>query len=186
MPSRESGSDADGREGRIDQERRPTPSHVDADEVEVEPEVRGGPIAPLETADSDLEEAALLARSSSSPLEAESADAPDLTRAGSAWRDAARSLVRRLHAGLSRRWRAARNGTRFDLRRTLRVSLQTGGEALTPRWLRRPRRTPRCVLSIDGSRSMGAHAREALQVATALASVTGRWRSSRSRRRSRA
>jgi len=174
MPSRESGSDADGREGRIDQERRPTPSHIDADDVEVEPEVRDGPIAPLETADSDLEEAALLARSSYSPLEVESTDAPGLTRAGSAWRDAARSLVRRLHAGLSRRWRPARNGTRFDLRRTLRVSLQTGGEALTPRWLRRPRRTPRFVLLIDGSRSMGAHAREALQVATALASVTGR------------
>ena len=65
-------------------------------------------------------------------------------------------------------------GTRFDLRRTLRVSLQTGGEALSPRWLHRPRRTPRFVLLVDGSRSMSAHARTALQVAVAMASVTRR------------
>ena len=138
------------------------------------PEVRDGPIAPLETTDSDLEEAGLIARSSYSPLEAEGTEAPALTRAGSAWRDAARSLVRRLELGLSRRWRPARNGTRFDLRRTLRVSLQTGGEALTPRWLRRPRRTPRIVLLIDGSRSMSAHAAGGLHVAVALASITMR------------
>lgn len=176
MPStrREPGSDADGGEERFELERRATPSHVDADEVAVAPEVRDGPIAPLETTDSDLEEAALLARSSYSPLEADGTDAPDLTRAESAWRDGARSLVRRLHVGLSRRWRPAPNGTRFDLRRTLRVSLQTGGEALKPRWLRRPRRTPRLVLLVDGSRSMSAHARDVLQLAVALASVTMR------------
>jgi len=176
MPSRrrEPGSDADGREARFEHERRATPSHVDADEVDVAPEVRDGPIAPLATTDSDLEEAALLARSSYSPLEADGMDAPDVTRAESAWRDAARSLVRRLQVGLSRRWRPARNGRRFDLRRTLRVSLQTGGEALAPRWLRRPRRTPRFVLLIDGSRSMSAHARDALQVAVAMASITVR------------
>jgi hypothetical protein len=176
MPStrREPGADADGREEPFDQERRTTPSHVDADAVDVAPEVRDGPIAPLETTDSDLEEAALLARSSYSPLEADGTDAPDLTRAESAWRDAARSLVRRLHVGLSRRWRPARHGQRFDLRRTLRVSLQTGGEALTPRWLRRPRRIPRFVLLIDGSRSMSAHARTTLQVAVAMASITMR------------
>jgi uncharacterized protein with von Willebrand factor type A (vWA) domain len=176
MPStrREPGSDADGREERFEQERRATPAHIDADDVDVAPEVRAGPIAPVETTDSDLEVAALLARSSYSPLEAEGTDAPDLTRAESAWRDAARSLVRRLEVGLSRRWRSARSGRRFDLRRTLRVSLQTGGEALTPRWLRRPRRTPRLVLLIDGSRSMSAHARTALQVAVALASITRR------------
>ena len=97
-----------------------------------------------------------------------------MTRAESAWRDAARSLVRRLNVGLSRRWRPARHGRRFDLRRTLRASLQTGGEALAPRWLRRPRRTPRFVLLIDGSRSMSADARTMLQVAVAMASITRR------------
>ena len=176
MPSerREPAADADGREERFEQERRASQSHVDADEdVDAAPDVHDGPIAPLETADSDLEETALLARSSYSPIEAEG-DAPDLTRAESAWRDAARSLVRRLDVGLSRRWRPARRGKRFDLRRTLRVSLQTGGEALTPRWLRRPRRSPRFVLLVDGSRSMSAHARSALHVAVAVASVTMR------------
>jgi uncharacterized protein with von Willebrand factor type A (vWA) domain len=175
MPStrREPGPDADGRDAEIERERRASSSSADADEND-QPEARGGPIVPLETSDSDREEAALLARSSYSPLEADSTDAPDLTRAGSAWRDAARSLVRRLHVGLSRRWQPARRGRRFDLRRTLRASLQTGGEALAPRWLRRPRRTPRFVLIVDGSRSMSGHARDALRVAVALASITRR------------
>jgi len=164
-------SDAVSSEERFEQERRAR-SPVDADAVDVAPEAPDGPIAPLETTDSDLEEAAPLARSTYSPLEADGTDAPALTRAESAWRDAARSLVRRVEVGLSRRWRPARNGTRFDLRRTLRGSLQTGGEALTPRWLRRPRRAPRFVLFVDGSRSMTAHARDALQVAVALASIT--------------
>ena len=73
MPSarREPGADADGREERFEHERRATPPHVDADDEDVAPEARDGPIAPLETTDSDLEEAALLARSSYSPLEAD-------------------------------------------------------------------------------------------------------------------
>lgn len=171
---RESGSDADGREERFERERRAIPPHLDADDGDVALQASDGPIAPLETTDSDLEETALLARSAYSPLEAAGTDAPDLTRAESAWRDAARSLVRRLDVGLSRRWRPARHGRRFDLRRTLRVSLQTGGEALTPQWLRRPRRTPRFVLLVDGSRSMSAHARTTLQVAVAMASVSRR------------
>jgi uncharacterized protein with von Willebrand factor type A (vWA) domain len=56
----------------------------------------------------------------------------------------------------------------------LRAGLQTGGEALSPRWLRRPRRAPRFVLLIDGSRSMGASAQTALQMAVAIASATMR------------
>jgi len=176
MPStrREPGSDADGRDARLERERRAPPSDADADAADVAPDAGDGPIAPLETADSDREEAARFRRSSYSPLAVESTDAPELARAESAWRDAARSLVRRLHVGLSRRWRPARSGRRFDLRRTLRVSLQTGGEALVPRWLRRPRRTPRFVLLVDGSRSMSAHARDALRIAVAIASITRR------------
>ena len=110
-----------------------------------------------------------------SPLEIEAGgEAPWLVPAEPAFRDAARAFVRRLYLGLSRRWRPAARGRRFDLRRTLRVSLQTGGEPLTPRWLRRPRRTPRVVLLIDGSRSMSAYAQTALQVAVAIASATMR------------
>jgi uncharacterized protein with von Willebrand factor type A (vWA) domain len=45
---------------------------------------------------------------------------------------------------------------------------------MSPRWLRRPRRAPRIVLLVDGSRSMSAYARTALQMAVALASATMR------------
>jgi len=114
-----------------------------------------------------------LARVSYSPLQAEHVDAgPELAPVDAAWREAARALVHRLHLGLSRRWRQAPRGRRFDLRRTLRASVQTGGEPLVPRWLSRPRRTPRLVLLIDGSRSMDAYAGAGLQMAVAIASVT--------------
>jgi hypothetical protein len=110
-----------------------------------------------------------------SPAEVEhGGDEPELRRPDPAWRDAARTLVRRQQLGLSRRWRSAARGRRFDLRRTLRASLQTGGEALSARWLRRPRRTPRFVVLVDGSRSMGAYARIGLDVAVALATATMR------------
>ena len=46
----------------------------------------------------------------------------------------------RLQRGLSRRWHSAPRGRRFDLRRTLRGSLHTGGEAVVPRWRARVRR----------------------------------------------
>ena len=110
-----------------------------------------------------------------SPLDADAGgEPPCLTPVDAAWRDAARVLVRRLHLGLSRRWRPRPRGVRFDLRRTLRASLQTGGEPLAPRWLRRPQRSPRIVLLIDGSRSMGAYADTALEIAVSLATATMR------------
>lgn len=98
----------------------------------------------------------------------------ELRPVSAAWRDAARALIRRLELGISRRWRPAARGRRFDLRRTLRASLQTGGEAVTARWLRRVHRSPRIVILIDGSRSMSASHRPALELAVALASVTRR------------
>jgi uncharacterized protein len=116
-----------------------------------------------------------IARASYSALESDApVDAPVIHRADAAWREAARTFVRRLHLGLSRRWRPAPKGQRFDLRRTLRASLQTGGEPLTVRWLRRPRRAPRFVVLIDGSRSMSGSAATALELAVALASATMR------------
>jgi uncharacterized protein with von Willebrand factor type A (vWA) domain len=166
----ELGSEADGPGVDVARNRRTPPASADADEGLG---TGGGPITALETADSD-EQPALLARSSYSPLDADGTDAPEVTAVGLAWQDAARSLVRRLHLGISRRWRPASRGRRFDVRRTLRASLQTGGEALAPRWLRRPRRTPRFVLLVDGSRSMAAYAQTALQLAVAMASVTRR------------
>jgi uncharacterized protein with von Willebrand factor type A (vWA) domain len=168
---RELESDADEREAAAARARRvlrPGAALADASEP------HGGPMTPFETADGALDAASVFAASSYSPLEADDAERPALPRVEPAWCDAARSWVRRLHLGLSRRWRPAIQGRRFDLRRTLRASLQTGGDPLTPRWLRRPRRTPRFVLLIDGSRSMSSHRWTALQVAVAMASVTMR------------
>jgi uncharacterized protein with von Willebrand factor type A (vWA) domain len=164
--------DAEGRTERVEQRHRVIPSADDADLPDAPAEMSEAPMAPQETTDSHLEATAPFARSTYSPLDAEGGQAPDLIGVERDWRDAARSLVRRLQIGLSRRWRPTRRGHRFDLRRTLRASLQTGGEALTPRWLRRPRRTPQFVLLIDASRSMGGHAQTALQAAVALASVS--------------
>ena len=173
MPStrREPGSGADGREVDAQPAPHAPRSEADADEASG---LGGGPMASLESSGERLAEAAIFAPSSYSPLEADAADAPELPRVERVWSDAARSFVRRLHLGLSRRWRPATQGRRFDLRRTLRAGLQTGGEALSPRWLCRPRRAPRFVLLVDGSRSMSAHARTALQMAVAMASATMR------------
>jgi uncharacterized protein len=173
MPStrREPGTDANGRATDLQHARPSSPSAADADDASG---LGGGQMSLLESSGDGLDEAAIFAPSSYSPLDADAVDAPELTGVERAWRDAARSFVRRLHLGLSRRWRPAIQGRRFDLRRTLRASLQTGGEALSPRWLRRTRRAPRFVLLVDGSRSMGAHARTALQMAVAMASVTMR------------
>jgi uncharacterized protein len=168
---REPGSGADGREVDAHPAAHAPPSEAGADEASG---LGGGPMSPLESSGDRLEEAAIFAPSSYSPLEADATEAPELPRVEHAWKDAAHSLVRRLHLGLSRRWRPATQGRRFDLRRTLRAGLQTGGETLSPRWLRRPRRAPRFVLLVDGSRSMSAHARTALQMAVAMASATMR------------
>jgi len=120
------------------------------------------------------EPAARRARASYSPLAVEGQEPVRLRPVSPAWREAARGLLRRLELGLSRRWEPARRGRRFDLRRTWRASLQTGGEAVTARWLRRARRSPRIVVLIDGSRSMSSAQPAALDLATAVASVTRR------------
>jgi uncharacterized protein len=124
-----------------------------------------------EVADSESPEAATVIRASYSPLESEGA-VPDLEPADREWRAAAAALVGRVRARLSRRWRPARHGQRFDFRRTLRSSLHTGGDVVTPRWRARRRRDPRFVVLVDGSRSMGASARPPLQIAVALTSVS--------------
>jgi uncharacterized protein len=86
-----------------------------------------------------------------------------------AWRRAASVFVVRVETTLSRRWKPAGRGPRFDLRRTLRASLQTGGEALAPRWQARPRLRPQFVIVIDGSRSMAPYTAPAMQAAVAIA-----------------
>lgn len=123
------------------------------------------------TVDTATARARARVRASYSPLAAEGLP-PDLAPPDPDWCRAASTFVLRLEAGLSRRWRPAARGQRFDFRRTLRSSLHTGGEPLRPRWQTRRKRRPRLVLLVDGSRSMSAHAHIALRMAVALASVT--------------
>jgi uncharacterized protein with von Willebrand factor type A (vWA) domain len=127
-----------------------------------------------DAADADASQPTRVAQFTYSPMAVESNESPELIAADPAWRDAARLLVRRFQLSLSRRWRPSRTGRRFDLRRTLRASLQTGGEPLAARWLRRSTRAAQFVVLVDGSRSMGADARAALQAAVALATATPR------------
>jgi len=165
---REPGPGGDGRAADMPAVRRAPSPDADADD---DIAAVGGPMTPSDTTD-DVHEAALVARSSYSPLDAESVESPVLPHVDPLWRDSARAFIRRVELGLARRWRPATRGRRFDFRRTLRASLQTGGEPIAARWLRRPQCAPRFVLIVDGSRSMSDHARTALQLAVALASVT--------------
>lgn len=89
---------------------------------------------------------------------------------------AAGTLIATLRLGRSRRWRPSRNGPRFDLRRTLRAGLRTGGDAVVLHRLGPPRRNPRFVVLLDGSRSMAEHAGPSLAFAHALCRRTRRAR----------
>jgi uncharacterized protein with von Willebrand factor type A (vWA) domain len=156
--------------------RRPPGGDPSAD---VDPEIelegtRSAPAVLAEDSGTDGEPAGRWARSNYSPLAVEGQEPILLRPVPTPWRDAARLLLRRLQLGLSRRWEPARRGRRFDLRRTWRASLQTGGEAVTARWLRRAHRSPNLVLLIDGSRSMSAAQQAGLDLATAVATVTRR------------
>ena len=160
-----------GGEGAEALESRRT-TRAAADDVEEGTAEGTGPMLPLET--SEEQEGQTIARASYSPVSGESSQAPEISDVDDAWVAAARALVRRVELGPSRKWRAAPKGRRFDMRRTLRASLQTGGEPLTPRWLARPRRQPRFIVLVDGSRSMSQHALTALKLASALGRATTR------------
>jgi len=163
--------------------RTPVPSdraserrHIALDGLEApedeEPARRIGEVFDIEPGDDEHEnEEGARLRARYSPLEG-AGPAPELGPVDSAWRQAARTFVRRIEAGRSRRWRSAPRGPRFDLRRTLRTSLHTGGEVLLMRWRARPRRRPSFVLLIDGSRSMSTLVQPALRLAVALAGAT--------------
>jgi uncharacterized protein with von Willebrand factor type A (vWA) domain len=127
--------------------------------------------APIDMTDAEREDEGALLRSSYSAVAAEG-EPPVLGPVDRWWHDAAWAFVKKVQTALSRRWRPALRGPRFDLRRTLRSSLHTGGEPVLPRWQARPRLRPRFVVIVDGSRSMAPHAQPALEAAVALASVT--------------
>lgn len=101
----------------------------------------------------------------------------------------ARRMVRRLARRPSRRWRPVRRGHRVNLRRSLRLSLKTGGELIELSYKqRRPKRT-KLVVICDVSGSMDIYSRLLLQFvyglqnsfakvesfvfATSLARITG-------------
>ena len=77
-------------------------------------------------------------------------------------------LVSSVRLGRQRRFTPHPSGPRFDMRRTLRASLRTGGDLVALRFLRNPPRNPRFVLLIDGSRSMASHSLVMLEFAYAL------------------
>ena len=83
-------------------------------------------------------------------------------------------LISRIRLGRSRRLRPQQHGRHLDLRRTVRASLQTGGEIVTLRRRGYPLRNPRFVILIDASRSMSEYAPAAMQVAQALLRRTRR------------
>ncbi|MFN3391015.1 MAG: vWA domain-containing protein [Meiothermus ruber] len=81
---------------------------------------------------------------------------------------AATQMVNQVRLGRSRRWKLASKGPRFHLRRTLRKALHTGGDPLYPAWQHHPKRQPRFIFVLDGSRSMQDYADRLLQFAYAL------------------
>jgi len=158
---------ADAADAAAAKRRAPTsaPKEVDVDSGTVD----AGTVR--EVADADGEARAALLRASYSPLAGEGA--PLLLEPPTrAWLEAAGALSARVQTAASRRWRPAVHGPRFDFRRTLRTSLHTGGEPITPRWRAPPRHRSRFVVLIDGSRSMGESARPALRTAVALSAVS--------------
>ena len=86
----------------------------------------------------------------------------------------ANALVTRVRLGRSRRWKPQPRGVRFDVRRTLRASLHTGGDAMVLHRLGHPLRNPRFVVLLDGSRSMECYAGAMLLFALALCRRTRR------------
>ncbi|WP_084148023.1 vWA domain-containing protein [Deinococcus frigens] len=100
-------------------------------------------------------------------VRSEDGDLRELLRAASA-------LIRAVELGRSRRLKPLARGPKLDARRTLRAAARTAGDPALLRWLGRPRRSPRFLLVLDGSRSMGRDAGLLLRFAQALSLRTRR------------
>src|SRR4051812_24227406 len=114
MPStrREAGT-GNGADTEVERGRRPPP-RGDVDDAADTWRPGDGPMTPVDAGHDAAEASALFALASYSPLAAAATDGPELPSVDRGWRDAAQLLVRRVHAGPSRRWRPARRGRRFD------------------------------------------------------------------------
>jgi uncharacterized protein with von Willebrand factor type A (vWA) domain len=80
----------------------------------------------------------------------------------------ARQIARRLARRPSRRWKAATRGERLALRRTIRLSLRTGGDPLELAFRTRKPRRARLIAICDVSGSMDLYSRFLLQVLYAV------------------
>ena len=82
----------------------------------------------------------------------------------------ARLIARRLNTRRSRRWKPARGGqsARVDMRRTIRLSLKTGGDVIELARRERKRRRTKLVALCDVSGSMDLYSRFLLQFLYAL------------------
>ena len=89
-------------------------------------------------------------------------------------RSAALRMVQSVRLGRSRRWKSMDRGGRFDMRRTIRASLETGGDPVALRFLGHPLRNPRFVVLIDGSRSMAEHTGVMVEFTAALCERSAR------------
>jgi len=83
-------------------------------------------------------------------------------------------IARRIATRLSRRMRTARHGSLVDLRRTMRRSLQYGGDAAALVWRRRRIQKAKLVLLCDVSGSMDIYSRFLVQFIYALQGALGR------------
>jgi uncharacterized protein with von Willebrand factor type A (vWA) domain len=83
-------------------------------------------------------------------------------------------IARRIATRLSRRMQPARRGSLVDLRRTMRRSLQYGGDPVGLVWRRRRIRKAKLVLLCDVSGSMDIYSRFLVQFVYALQGALGR------------
>jgi uncharacterized protein len=128
----------------------------------------GPPRSQLESDELTVADAWMAMYARYSPI-AGAGEAPSIARDGMDEALAqARRLIARVKFGRSRRWRPQKHGERFDLRRTLRAGLRTGGDLMLLHRLGHPRRNPRFILLVDGSRSMTEYGGRILQFAAAM------------------
>lgn len=153
--------------GKLDRVKKlPKPAKTDTSEGSAQDE----PISRRELQDDESPATARkMMRARYSPLASHMREGPFVPDAGLAetLADASR-LLAGLRLGRSRRWKPHAHGRRFDLRRTLRSSLQTSGDPVEIQTLGHPLRNPRIVFLLDASRSMSEYAQPLLQFAYAL------------------
>ena len=163
------GTPAAQSEGRPEREERGEPRDADEGTGALGP-AREHRVA--ETHDEDAATAWQMMRARYSPAAALAPPAAIPPEGQGAFEAAARKVIRSVRLGRSRRWRPHPHGRRFDVRRTLRASLQTGGDPAELHRLGPPPRSPKFAVLVDGSRSMSTYAESVLAFAYALERAT--------------